>query len=124
MKDAATPEQNPDARMWGMLCHLTPLLGLVVSGGFVSFLGPLVVWLAKREQHPFVDDQGKESLNFQITLLIMSIVGVVLTVVSFGLLFPLLFLPLLLQIVFAIIGSVAANKGEYYRYPYSIRIVK
>src|SRR3954467_5501803 len=57
-------ETNPDAKMWGMLAHLSSLAGLVIPFG--NFIGPLVVWLMKKDQQPFVNDQGKESLNFQI----------------------------------------------------------
>ena len=66
IKETPKPtETSKDARMWGMLCHL---LGL-----FTSFVGPLIIWLLKKAEDPFIDDQGKEALNFQITLAIAFI---------------------------------------------------
>jgi uncharacterized protein len=124
MDEIRPPEENADARSWAVFCHLSPLIGILLSVGLLNFVGPLVIWLVKREQYPYVDDQGKEALNFQLTLLILSLICLVVTLVSCGALFPILFLPLILQVVFAIISSMAANKGEYYRYPYNIRIVK
>lgn len=124
MDDFRPPEDNPDARTWAVFCHLSPLLGVLLSVGLLNFVGPLVIWLVKKDQYPYVDDQGKEALNFQLTLLILSLVCVAITLVSCGAAFPIVFVPLILQIVFSIISSMAANKGEYYRYPYNIRIVK
>ena len=124
MSETRPAEENADARTWAMFCHLSPLIGIVVSVGLLNFVGPLVIWLVKREQYPYVDDQGKEALNYQLTLLIVSLVCLAITLASCGFLFPVMFLPLILQIVFSIISSMAANKGEYYRYPYNIRIVK
>ena len=71
-----------------------------------------------------MDDQGKEAINFQIAVFIVTLVCVAVTVVSCGAAFPVLFLPPVLQVVFAILSALAANRGEYYRYPFNIRIVK
>ncbi len=114
-------EISKDARMWGMLCHLIALSGLIVAGiGF--FLGPLVVWLIKREDDPFIDDQGKESVNFQLTMLLASIVAGLLTLVVIG--FVLLPIIGILDIVFVIIATIKANEGTRYRYPVTIRFIK
>ncbi|MCJ7730588.1 MAG: DUF4870 domain-containing protein [Sedimentisphaerales bacterium] len=107
-------EVSKDARMWAMLCHL---LGL-----FTCFIGPLIIWLIKKDEDPFVDDQGKEALNFQITVAIAGIVSAVLTIVCIG-----AFLGVAVSIadlIFAIIASVKANSGEAYRYPVCIRFIK
>jgi uncharacterized Tic20 family protein len=58
----ATDNPDKDARLWGMFCHLIAFSGYVVPFG--SVLGPLIIWLIKKDEMPFVDDQGKESLNF------------------------------------------------------------
>jgi len=105
----------PDARQMAMLAHLL--------GAILGFLGPLIIWLTQKDKHPFVDDQAKEALNFQLTVLIIAVVCVVLTVATCGLLSFLPFLPVVLQLVFGIIGCVKANNGEWYRYPMTIRIV-
>jgi uncharacterized Tic20 family protein len=107
-------EVSKDARMWGMLCHL---LGL-----FTCFIGPLIIWLIKKGEDPFIDNQGKEALNFQITVAIAGIVSALLAAVCIG-----VFLGIAVSIadlVFCIIASIKANSGEAYRYPVSIRFIK
>lgn len=100
----------------GMLCHLLGILA--------SFLGPLIIWLLKKDEYEFVDDQGKEALNFQITLIFAYLACIVLTVVSCGFLFFLPLVPAILALVFGIMGTIAANNGERYRYPMNIRLIK
>ena len=91
-----------DARTWGMLCHLTALSALLgVPMG--SILGPLIVWLIKKNESPFVDDQGKESLNFQISFLIYYFIAGLLIFLLIGiLLLPAL---MILNLVLVIIAS-------------------
>jgi len=103
-------EQNKEARTMGMLCHL---LGIPLG-----FVGPLISWLIKKDEMPFVNDQGKESLNFQLSVLIaVLIVGV--PTCGFGV--PIVGIAAL---VFCIMATVKANNGEYYRYPLTLRMVK
>ena len=99
-----------------MLAHLL--------GALLGFIGPLIIWLVKKDDHPFIDDQGKEALNFQLTVLIWYVGATVITMVTCGFLFFVMFVPMLLQIIFGIIGTVQANNGLYYRYPMSIRFIK
>lgn len=90
----------------------------------ISFIGPLIIWLTKGEQDKFVKDHAVESLNFNITLVIGYVIAVILMMVTFGLLF---FLPTLVWIaglIFQIQGAMAANKGQTYRYPFALRLVK
>jgi uncharacterized protein len=115
----ALPELTSEARNWAMLCHLSALFGLVT--GFGMFVGPLVVWLLKRNEHPFIDDQGKEALNFQISMLIYTIVAAMMLCVLIGLV--LLPAVIVVNIVFVIIASIKASNGEVYRYPLTIRLV-
>lgn len=107
--------------MWAMLCHLAALAGYL-TGGLGSVIGPLVVWLIKKDEFPLVDDQGKESLNFQISILIYAVVSFVLTFVVIGL--PLLIAVAVFDLVEIILASVKANEGVAYRYPLSIRFIK
>ncbi|WP_251044587.1 MULTISPECIES: DUF4870 domain-containing protein [unclassified Lysobacter] len=111
---------SQDEKTWGMLAHLSTLVGLIIPFGTV--LGPLVVWLIKKDTMPFVADQGKEALNFNITALIAGIVSFLLTFVLIGL----VLLPLvgLAWLVLTIMAALAANKGEEYRYPWTLRLVK
>jgi len=113
--------EDRDERMWGMLCHLSALAGLVlpVAGNIV---GPLLVYLIKKEEYSFVEDQGKESLNFQITVTILLFVSSILIVIGIGIL--LLAVIGIGALVFTIIAAVRANEGEFYRYPWSIRFLK
>jgi len=110
-----------EARKWAMVCHLIALVGLLGNGiGFL--LGPLIVWLLKREDHPFVDVQGKEAVNFQITMLIAAVICGILALVVVG--FALLFIVGLIMVILPIIAAVKSNDGVDYRYPFSVRFIK
>jgi uncharacterized Tic20 family protein len=113
-------ETNQEARTFGMLCHLGALAGYVIPFG--NIIGPLIFWLLKRDQHPFVDQQGKEALNFQISVILYLIVSGILCLIFIGL----LLLPIIgiASLVFIIIAGVRANSGESYRYPLTIRFIK
>jgi hypothetical protein len=117
---APSAEVSKDARTWAMLCHLTALSGFV-GVPFGHILGPLVCWLIKRNEHPFVDDQGKEALNFQITLTIAAIVCIPLVFLIIGI--PMLLAVAVLGVVFSIIGALKANEGVPYRYPFALRLI-
>ena len=113
-------EVNSDARLWGMLCHLSALtMYFTAIGGIV---GPLAVWLVKRNECPFVDDQGKESLNFQISMLIYHLIAAIGILCVIGI--PALICLAIANVVLVIIASVQANNGVYYRYPLTIRFIK
>ena len=114
-------ETNREARKWATIVHLIALVGLLGNGiGFL--LGPLIVWLLKREDHPFIDGQGKEAVNFQITMHIAMLISGVLTLIIVG--FVLLAIIGLLMIIFPIIAASKADKGEHYRYPLTIRLIQ
>ncbi len=107
-------------RTWGMLCHLVVFVGYIIP--FASIIGPLVIWMIKRDEMPFVDDQGKESLNFQITIMLALIVSAILMFVLIGVV--LIFVVVIFQFIVVIIASIKANEGVYYRYPLCIRLIK
>lgn len=119
------PEEAPaalpgrDERTWAMACHLAALAGYVFPLG--NILGPLVVWLVKREQFPLVDDQGKESLNFQISITLYALVAALLSLIVIGI--PLLIAVLVFQFVMILVAAVHANEGSRYRYPLTLRFV-
>jgi uncharacterized Tic20 family protein len=114
-------KQEKQARTWGMLCHLTALTAFV-GIPFGNILGPLVVWLIKKTDHAFVDEQGKESLNFQISMSIYCIVAAVLIAVFIG--FLLLIGLAIADLILVIVAAVKASNGESYRYPLTIRFFK
>jgi len=115
---AKLPEK---ARKWAMICHLAALAGLL-GNGIGYLIGPLVVWLAKKEDDPFIDEQGREAVNFQITMFIAAFVCAPLILVVIGII--LLIGIGILMTVFPIIAAIRANEGEHYRYPLSIRFIK
>lgn len=109
-------------RQWGMGCHLGALIGYMIPFLAANILAPLVIWLLKRESGPFVDEQGKESLNFQLSLLIYSLICGLLFLVGIGVLFV---IPLaIFGLVCPVIGAVKASEGTSYRYPLCIRFIK
>ncbi len=112
---------SKDARTWGMLCHLTALAGFV-GVPFGNVLGPLVCWLIKKDEYAFVDDQGKEALNFQITLTIALLLCIPLLFLFIGI--PLALAVMVLGVVFSILGALKANEGVHYRYPFALRLIK
>ena len=114
-------EISKDERTWAMVSHLSALTGFF-TGGLGSIVAPLIVWMLKKEEMPFVDEQGKESLNFQITMLIAALISGLLVLVLIGVL--LLIAVVIIDLVFVIIASVKANEGEHYRYPLSLRLIK
>lgn len=117
----APPVPSAEARKWAMLCHyaafawfLAPMVGNVV--------GPLVVWQLKRESDPYVDEQGREALNFQLTLSLALMVCGVLAWLLIG--FPLMLLVSVIGLVLTVIGGIKANEGRPWRYPFCIRFLK
>jgi len=123
---------SAEERQWGMFAHLSALAGGIVTAGWAGsigcFIGPLVIWLMKKETMPFVDDQAKEALNFNITVAIIFFVLFVMTLVTLGigalLTVPLMILVGIAWLVFTIIATIKANQGERYRYPLTLRLVK
>ena len=113
-------EPKQEERSLGLACHLLALAGLVVPFG--NILGPLIIWLVKKDDSAFVDDQGKEALNFNITISIAGFIAFLLMfVVIGGLLLPIIGI---FWLVMTIIAAVKANGGERYRYPLTIRLIK
>src|SRR6266496_4323171 len=112
---------SSDIRTWSVLCHAAALLGLFFH--FLGhLLGPLIVWLVKRGDSPEIDANGKESLNFQISMLIYDAIAAILCIVLIGI--PILIGLWILNTVLVIIASIQASEGKFYRYPITIRLIK
>ena len=111
---------SSNVRTWNVLCHASALLGV-----FFHFLGhifgPLIVWLVKRGESPEIDAHGKESLNFQLSMLIYDVVAGILCVILIGI--PILILLWLANTVLVIVASLKASEGKFYRYPFTIRFL-
>lgn len=110
-----------DERMWAMFCHL---------GGFaifiIPFVGhiliPLLIWILKKDESAFIDDQGKEALNFQISITIYGFIGGILIFVLIGI--PVLIVLGIFSLIMVIIAAISAYDGKPYRYPLTIRLIK
>jgi hypothetical protein len=107
-------------RNWAMFCHLAGFAGFFVPLGGV--IGPLVIWLSKRDDSTWVNENGKSSLNFQLSILMYMVLVIPLCLILIGI--PLLIILGILKIVFVIIASVKASKGEEFRYPLSIPFIQ
>lgn len=110
----ASPAPSKDSLNLAILCHV---LGLVTS-----FLGPLILWLVKKDEDDYVDYHGREALNFQITLLIAYFVGGILSFFCIGV--PIILAAWVLNVIFSILAAVAASKGECYKYPVSLHLIQ
>ncbi|MGB3311175.1 MAG: DUF4870 domain-containing protein [Nodosilinea sp.] len=113
-------DSSPESRMWAMLAHLSSLSGFIIPFG--NIIGPLIIWLVKRDEMSFVDDQAKEALNFNISMTIYGLISAILIVVFVG--FLMLAVLGIAWLVLAILAAVKANEGVAYRYPLTLRLVK
>jgi uncharacterized Tic20 family protein len=113
----SSPQTTPETRNWATLSHLS---AFVVFLGIPSLVGPLVAWLLKRDD-PYVDHHAREALNFNISFLIYGLVAAL----SILLLIGLLLLPIVAITWFVLVirGAVKASNGEYYVYPFTMRLV-
>ncbi|MCI0691316.1 DUF4870 domain-containing protein [candidate division KSB1 bacterium] len=114
-----TAPTTKDERTWAMLCHISTLAGFVIPFGNIA--GPLVIWMIKKDEFPLVDDQGKEALNFQISMTIYVIASIILIFLLVGL--PLLIGLGLFDLIVTVIAAINANDGVKYRYPLRIRFL-
>jgi len=110
---------SADERQWAMFAHLSALIGFIIPFG--NLLGPLIIWLMKKETMPFVDQQGKEALNFQITVTIAMVISAILIIVVIG--FVLMFIIGLAALILTIMAGIKANEGVAYRYPFTLRLI-
>jgi len=113
--------EDKRSRMWATFCHLSAL-SFLIGVPLGNILGPLIFWLIKKDEFPFVDGEGKESLNFQISMTIYGFIAFLLCFVMIG--FVLLIGLFIAEIVLVILASISANRGESYSYPCTIRFIK
>ena len=116
-----TSTTSSNVRTWTVLCHASALAGFFVPwAGHI--LGPLIVWLVKRGDSAEIDEHGRESLNFQISMLIYNLIAGILCLVLIG--FVILGILHILNLVLVIVASIQASEGKLYRYPITIRLIK
>jgi uncharacterized Tic20 family protein len=109
---------TPEERQWGMFCHLSALIGHLLLG-FGHIVGPLIIWLVKKDQMPFVNQEGKESLNFQLSCTLYAIVSLVFCFLGL----PVFLLVMLFDIIVVIMACIDVSNGKPYRYPLCIRFI-
>src|SRR5438067_1250963 len=111
----ADPLADPRATEWERTYATFEHLSLLAEHVLLPVIPALIMWLMKRERSPFVDDHGREAVNFQITLVIYYIIGAVASIICIGV--PIIIATYVLGIVGMVLAAVAANKGRYFRYP-------
>ena len=118
--------QSSDERLWALIGHLSAFSFFVTGIGCI--VGPLIVWLVKRDTLPFAAEQAKEALNFNITVAIAFVALVIFTIVTLGigvlLAYPAGVVLFIAWLVLTIIAAIKANEGVAYRYPFTLRLVK
>lgn len=118
------PEYKParDEKNLAMLVHLVPLTGFILPG--LNLVVPLVLWLLKRDTSPFLGDHAREELNFQITLAVAVLIFIALKVLLVGFfLVPLIPIAVIVIMLLMVRAALSASRGDYYQYPFSLRLV-
>ena len=113
-------QPTKDERTWAMLSHFSSLCMFIFPFG--NILAPLIIWLIKKDEMPFVEDQAKEVLNFQISMTIYFIGSIILIIVLIGI--PILIVLGIFNVIITIIAGIKANDGKSYRYPINLRLIK
>jgi uncharacterized Tic20 family protein len=111
---------SKDERTWAMLCHFSTYIGFIFPFG--NIIVPLIIWLSKREDLPLVEDQGREVLNFQISMTIYFIISGILCIILIGI--PILIGLIIFDFIITIVAAISANDGKYYRYPINLKLIK
>ena len=112
-------EDAQKERTWAMFCHLSAFAGFIIPFG--GIIGPIIVWAIKRDQYPFVDHHGKESVNFQISMLIYYVISAILIIILIG--FALLVALFFFRLIIVVVAALKANEGVRFRYPLCIRFI-
>jgi len=119
--EIARSEIPKPERTWAMFAHLSSFL-FYTCIPLANIIAPLIIWQIKKEDMPFASDQGKECLNFQISMLIYIIISSILTLILIGVAF--LVILCVMHIILPIIAAIKANEGVTYRYPLTMRFIK
>lgn len=119
MKSTLLPSEKE--RQWAMACHLSAFFGLIILP-LGSLLGPFLIWIYKRNHHPFINEEGKSALNFQISMMLWSLLSFALIYLGVGIF--LIIALAALNVIFIVMASASASKGKHFKYPLSIRIIR
>jgi len=123
---------SAEERQWAMFAHLSALAGGILTSGWAGsigcFIGPLIIWMVKKDAMPFVDDQAKEALNFNISVALVFLALFLLSVLTLGIgliiAIPAWIIIGIAWLVFTIIAAIKAHEGVAYRYPLTLRLIK
>jgi uncharacterized Tic20 family protein len=123
-----TGEIDKKERKWAMFCHLAGLAGLSpLLPAIGSAVAPLIIWQLKADEFPYVAEQGRRAVNFQLSMLLYVTIGTIICLISLVgvFLIPVVFCVFgLIDVIFVLIAAVKANMGRHYRYPFTIRFFK
>lgn len=123
--DRTTPTR--EERTWALVAHAGGPAGLLLTAGLLGFAVPLVVWLAKRDESEFVADQGKEALNFQLTLFLLHLAGWLFVVLTLGLgllvVWPFFLVLWVIELILGLVAALRSYEGQRYRYPFALRLI-
>ena len=130
--DAPGSGISAEEKQWAMFAHLSALAGGILTSGWAGsigcFIGPLIIWMVKKDTMPFVDDQAKEALNFNISVALVSLALFLLSVLTLGIglviAIPAWIIIGIAWCVFTIIAAIKAHEGVAYRYPLTLRLIK
>lgn len=114
-----------DEKTLAVLAHLSPIIALVLTAGWLSWIGPLIVWFVFRERGQLVRTAAATSFNFNVTIWVANVIGwiCIFTIILLPLGLLLIFIPGILQLIFSILGALRASKGEPYKYPFQVPIL-
>jgi uncharacterized Tic20 family protein len=113
-------ELSESERNWAMLCHLSAFAGFFFPFG--GIIGPLICWLSRKDESQWVDQNGKQSLNFEISVLLYMVLAAPLCIILIGI--PIEIFLVFLKVICIIIASVKSSKGEEFRYPVTIPFIQ
>ena len=130
--DAMGSGISAEEKQWAMFAHLSALAGGILTSGWAGsigcFIGPLIIWMVKKDTMPFVDDQAKEALNFNISVALVFLALFLLSVMTLGIgliiAIPAWIIIGVAWLVLTIIAGIKAHEGVAYRYPLTLRLIK
>ncbi|MEO7448314.1 MAG: DUF4870 domain-containing protein [Humibacillus sp.] len=125
-RDQSLTTPTSEERTWAILGHLAALIAAVISVGWLSFVGPLIIWVLYKDRSPFVRQAAAASFNFNLAVWAAIVVGWILffTIILIPLAIIVWAVAVIAALVFHIRAALAANRGELYRYPWGISVLR
>ncbi|WP_226913227.1 DUF4870 domain-containing protein [Gephyromycinifex aptenodytis] len=116
---------SSDEQSMAMLAHLSTIGALILSAGWLSFVGPLIVWAIYKDRSQYVREAAAGAFNFNIAMWLVTIAGwlAIFTFIGAIVGIPMVIVAFLLQLIYHVLGAVRANRGESFQYPFQIRLL-